>query len=288
MTRRKNAILSVLTGAICLGMVFPSLAGSWQSNLTGWWWQEDDGSYPVNGWKWIDGNGDGAAECYYFNEQGYCLLNTYAPDGYQVNENGAWVVDGVVQYQTASAVQQQVNISESTAQKLLSIADYVYHITDGCAHGTPVNVSALSATSSQKNYVFYCYQYAYCDIDPRITHSFDHNDHPENKILQSDVRAIMEDLFVTVTDNDLAEFYQMSTKEGGYCYVEAFEPEAGDPYYLSDKDLAVSVENGRIKLSGSVGRMYSGNPAAYHFTAYFAPRPGSCLDGYCFEQLIVQ
>ena len=42
----------------------------------------------------------GPAECYYFDWNGYCLLNTVTPDGYRVNENGAWIVDGVVQVQT--------------------------------------------------------------------------------------------------------------------------------------------------------------------------------------------
>ena len=51
-------------------------------------------------WQWIDGNGDGVAECYYFNEKGYCLQNTAAPDGYMTNESGAWVADGVVQTKT--------------------------------------------------------------------------------------------------------------------------------------------------------------------------------------------
>ena len=52
---------------------------------------------PVNTWAWIDGNKDGIAECYYFNENGYMLANTNTPDNYTVNENGAWTINGVVQ-----------------------------------------------------------------------------------------------------------------------------------------------------------------------------------------------
>lgn len=45
----------------------------------------------------LDGNGDGVAECYYFDGNGYMLANTTTPDGYTVNADGAWTVNGVVQ-----------------------------------------------------------------------------------------------------------------------------------------------------------------------------------------------
>ena len=68
----------------------------------------EDGNYGAMliGWQWIDGNGDGLKECYYFNQddtnslglpQGAMLKNTTTPDGYTVNANGEWVVNGVVQ-----------------------------------------------------------------------------------------------------------------------------------------------------------------------------------------------
>ena len=55
-----------------------------------------------NGWMWIDDNGDGIAECYYFNPmsdgtRGKLYKSTKTPDGYQVNEKGQWVVNNVVQ-----------------------------------------------------------------------------------------------------------------------------------------------------------------------------------------------
>ena len=49
------------------------------------------GAYQI-GWQWIDGY------CYYFDEQGKLLINTITPDGYQVNGEGRWVIDGVEQY----------------------------------------------------------------------------------------------------------------------------------------------------------------------------------------------
>jgi type II secretory pathway pseudopilin PulG len=74
-----------------------SFAAAWQSNEQGWWYLHDDGTYPVSTWEWIDGNDDGIAECYYFDANGYCLMNTQAPDGSYVDANGAWIENGVVQ-----------------------------------------------------------------------------------------------------------------------------------------------------------------------------------------------
>lgn len=77
----------------------PAFAGQWSKDSVGWWWQEDNGSYPAGTWKWIDGDQDGTAECYYFNSDGYMLENTVTPDGYTVNAQGQWVSDGIVQAQ---------------------------------------------------------------------------------------------------------------------------------------------------------------------------------------------
>ena len=70
----------------------------WQHDANGWWWKNDDGaSYPVNCWRWLDGNKDGVAECYYFGGDGYMLSNVTTPDGYFVNADGAWCeVNGAV------------------------------------------------------------------------------------------------------------------------------------------------------------------------------------------------
>jgi len=71
-------------------------AGGWVSDASGWWYDNGDGTWPADTWKWIDGDHDGVAECYYFGSDGYVLTNQMTPDGYQVNEDGAWVADGVV------------------------------------------------------------------------------------------------------------------------------------------------------------------------------------------------
>ena len=77
----------------------------WMHNANGWWYQNADGSYPVNQWKSISGNwyyfdGNGYmyeqgwhwinGNCYYMYSSGSMASNTWI-DGYYVNSSGAWV-----------------------------------------------------------------------------------------------------------------------------------------------------------------------------------------------------
>ena len=45
-------------------------------------------------WQWLDGNEDGIAECYAFDREGWMYADTATPDGYTVNTDGAWAVNG--------------------------------------------------------------------------------------------------------------------------------------------------------------------------------------------------
>lgn len=50
-------------------------AASWKQNKTGWWWQEDNGSYPVSQWKVING------KWYAFDERGYMRSDWFLSNG---------------------------------------------------------------------------------------------------------------------------------------------------------------------------------------------------------------
>lgn len=82
---KKKSVLFAMAAAFTVLSSAPAFAGQWQMDNVGWWYLEDNNTYPVGGWMTIDG------AMYYFNNNGYLLTNTITPDGYTVDENGAWV-----------------------------------------------------------------------------------------------------------------------------------------------------------------------------------------------------
>ena len=83
-------LLGLLTTLACV-MVFAicSLAGEWKSDAKGWWYVNDNGTYPTSTWQTI-GTSD-----YYFGADGYLLVNTTTPDGFKVNADGAKLSDAL-------------------------------------------------------------------------------------------------------------------------------------------------------------------------------------------------
>ena len=126
---KKNIMVGILSTVMVMSMSITAFAGQWRSDANGWWYQNDDGSYPASTWQWIDGNNDGTAESYYFNPQGYCLMNTTTPDGYTVNPAGAWIVDGVVQTKVIEAgntMPDTSNINSVNLWDMQPVASYLF------------------------------------------------------------------------------------------------------------------------------------------------------------------
>lgn len=92
-----------------------AFAAGWVLDSTGWWYDNGDGTWPAQSWKWLDGNQDGVAECYYFNENGYCLTDCVTPNSYQVNADGAWMENSIVQTLT---VPENETAAESTGLQM--------------------------------------------------------------------------------------------------------------------------------------------------------------------------
>ena len=93
----RKSFVKVVTLTAALSMLIPStvFAGQWKQEGSTWKYQNDDGSYVTNNWQWIDG------KSYCFDSNGNMYANTTTPDGYTVNGDGQWTVDGVVQTQNA-------------------------------------------------------------------------------------------------------------------------------------------------------------------------------------------
>ena len=91
---KKQVLTVFMAGILTASMGMTALAG-WEQEGNNWKYN-DNGAYAANGWYWIDGNNDGIAESYYFDNTGILARDTTV-EGYAVNADGAWTVNGVVQ-----------------------------------------------------------------------------------------------------------------------------------------------------------------------------------------------
>ena len=114
--KRKGLAIAGLVAGLSVLSSMTAFAGEWKQDSNGWWWQNDDGSYPVSTWQWIDGNKDGLSESYYFNEAGYLVTNTTI-DGYTVNADGAWTVDGQIQTMQTSLTDSSIRAVDAEKAK---------------------------------------------------------------------------------------------------------------------------------------------------------------------------
>ena len=110
--KRKIGTLAAAALAAASLMASPAFAAGWTlglgENSSRWWYDLGNGQYygtpeQTVEWQWLDGNGDGIAECYAFDSQGWMYAGTTTPDGYTVNADGAWTLDGAVQSMAVAA-----------------------------------------------------------------------------------------------------------------------------------------------------------------------------------------
>lgn len=123
------------------------------------WFYFDANGKMLTGWQVIGGR------WYYMNtaadgSQGACLLNTATPDGYTVNENGEWTVNGVVQTAGAAASAAQANGIQASASGTASKAETSAGSSSGSGEEKPktysfsVSISANVKTDEGKQVSF--------------------------------------------------------------------------------------------------------------------------------------
>jgi len=93
MKKKIKSMAAVIVTAVTL-LAVPAFAGSWQADCYGWWYLNDDGSYPVNSWLYDNGS------WYYMDSYGI-MQTGWVWDGfnwYYMNPSGAmatgWIYDG--------------------------------------------------------------------------------------------------------------------------------------------------------------------------------------------------
>ena len=149
---KKKIVLIALTAGLSVLSCIPAFASGWQKDTVGWWYgtNENNTTWYNSGWQWVDGNNDGIAESYYFNSNGYIAVNTTV-DGYTVNNDGAWTVNGIVQTKQVSLTDtktstSQKDISQMTNDELAALInkDTGY---SGIGHGTGSKVDVTGGST---------------------------------------------------------------------------------------------------------------------------------------------
>ncbi len=107
-------ITKILFSAFIISVSVAStvFAGEWKQESDGrYWYQNNDGSYPVNQWQEIDG------KQYYFGADGYMLANTTTPDGSLVGSDGAKITLHTV---------SNISYASNSVTNALLIQDWLY------------------------------------------------------------------------------------------------------------------------------------------------------------------
>lgn len=141
--KRTKVLISAL--AIAILTTFPASA-EWKKQDGKWWYQNEDGSYPMSQWKEIDG------KQYYFDSNGYMLSNTYSPDDKQLGEDGAWT--GIVKTYVQRE-QEFLSQYRSYLDSLIFLSQSNNHVAVMSEMGETQYQETLKALPKQG----YCYPY---------------------------------------------------------------------------------------------------------------------------------
>ena len=160
MKKIKSKVMRILSGTLAASMLFvtPVFAGEWKQEGSSWKYQNDDGSFTTNNWQWING------KSYCFDANGIMYANTTTPDGYTVNADGAWTVNGVVQTQT-SANSSTNNSTSNEQYPLAHLKKYLVIGNDGYLDLKWSSQNIYLSNPSVQNYFIYAKEQAIKDKD---------------------------------------------------------------------------------------------------------------------------
>lgn len=242
MKKSGKVLITLLT--LTLSMSTTAFAGTWNQDASGWWWQNDEGSVPKSSWQWIDGDGDGIAESYCFDENGYLYTNTTTPDGYMVNGDGAWIVDGVVMQSPVNP--SEVPVSEQGANRALTDAD------------RQTLVEALNKTNAQSSMA----------VTSTINVEMLPGNNTSSASMNMDLKLKdrntdhMQYLITSKTKMPDGEIDSVMFYTNGYLYTELLGKKTKVPMsYMSDLSLTMPdldfLQNLLVSDDGSGGKYYS-------------------------------
>ena len=121
--KKQLSILKTIFLIFILSLIsaIPAFALGWSRGISrnAWWYDLGNGNFHKASWQWLDGNNDGISECYRFDNYGWMAENTITPDGYTVNQSGAWTVNNVVQTRAGNI--STTSFTEQYEREVLSL-----------------------------------------------------------------------------------------------------------------------------------------------------------------------
>lgn len=257
----KKLMAAALGILVVTGVCTNIYAAEWKRDNLGWWFQNDDGSYPSQTWSWLDGNSDGVAECYYFNEQGYLLTGTSTPDGYKVNDEGAWTEND--QVQTKKSGEVTVEITASEVQKKATTAVTRAYLArlyrEENAKGAAIEVNRSYYPSMQGEWLAYIFWDAYEDSGYPFTAKKEElffKDHKgaEGRRMATSVKMSEFSQFFDDTLNKTINItgLEKAIKSGIMAIGSARNSVAVNPNVVSDIDRVYKVDLNRYEMQGEV------------------------------------
>ena len=248
-------------------------------NNEGCVYKKDNGEYARN--EWVNVNYEGRSLWYYIADNTHPISATISPDGYKINLAGHWIderdlnnfYDDFYNYDMLS---------------MFDIVAIVFNYKYNSQKTLKMNVKRENFTSEDKAFLTYAYIYQYGDY--RLT-NVDKGYEPYKVASKENIMAIMKDLTGSSNETDMQEFAKYGTLKGDTYWVQAGGSfgAAGDSY-LSDKNIQLSIEGNRVKITGDVLRYQanSGYVPIKKYNAYFTISDAPQLGFLRFDELNIQ
>lgn len=157
---RKGKVFAMAT-VMTLSFALTAFAGEWKQEADGrYWYQNEDGSYPISQWKQIDG------KWYYFHSDGMMAYNTWIDDCYLGNDGAMYVnattpdgqiVDGNGKKISLHSV-SNISYTQDSITNALIVRDWIYETRFGSMYhifeitnNSPYTLS-ININETAKNY----------------------------------------------------------------------------------------------------------------------------------------
>lgn len=276
---RKLCVMS-LAALLVMASAMPTFAigEGLEKDDGGYYFEKDNGERARNEWVYVEYEGKGY--WYYMTDYGYPLRSAITPDGYKVNSNGHWIDEG--------------NLSSDSYEYdedyMLFISNAVFdNFYDNNPISSGLNKKRENFSSADKALITYAY--VYFKKDSRISEKRSGRYDLYNVVSKDNLMSIMKDLTGSSNETDMQEFAKYGTLKGGSYWVQAGGSfgAAGDSY-LSDKNIQLSIEGNRVKITGDVLRYQanSGYVPIKKYNAYFTISDAPQLGFLRFDELNIQ